>query len=261
MRVGAFDPSMFDEGEYVIVGTESVEPDGVTVYRKNNEADDFTTETVFRVMDDNSRYRYLKNVRSIVRVCNGSFSYKNGPTFFDAADPEVISADHETEALFDHVISHPNVPPSVCLMLLQYSGYSDPAPHHVAKCSAAFISGKFTFSSEGKETLEFGDGRRGHLGAVTASILLNEDAISPAVDQDPNTGAILSALVKLMKVMRGLKLKRTPHHKRTDGLMNELWQEKFGESPHGMPSTFSFYSLFYSPAGAHRAAGVSGVCC
>ena len=101
-----------------------------------------------------------------------------------------------------------------------------------------------------------GDGRRGNLAAVAASIVLYKDAISPTADLDPASGGVKSPLLKLMQVMRGFKLERSLHHRRTDGLLGPWIQESFGESPYGIPNQFSFYTIDFLPAGAHRTGGL-----
>ncbi|KAL7542381.1 hypothetical protein ACHAXR_012259 [Thalassiosira sp. AJA248-18] len=255
LSVGAFDPTMFGDTGYTTL-SESSDFNEVSVYSKNSMAD-FSTETVFRVMDSHSKnYLYLKNIRSVVRVCNGAFSFRNSPTFFDIVDPEIISAYHETDAYLDFVHNHDNTPPFVCKALIKLFGYSNASPMHIKACSTAFKAGSFTFTNpnDSTETLSYGDGHRGNLAAVAASIVLNNDAISPAADLDPSGGGIKSPLLKLMQVMRGLELKRSPHHRRTDGLISVEAQESIGETPYGNPGTFSFYGPDFSPAGPHREA-------
>lgn len=258
LKIGAFETTMFDDGTYIAL-LVSNDPNGVSVYKKSGMAD-YSMETVFRVLDVHNRdYIYLKNVHSIVKVCSGKFHFRNSPSFYDIVDPEVISAHHETEAYLDYVHNHRNTPPFVCKALLKYFGYSNPTPMHIQSCSAAFKAGSFTFTNpnDSSETLTYGDGRRGNLAAVAASIVLNDDALSPATDLDPAAGGLKSPLLKLMQVMRGFKLKRTLHHRRTDGLLGEWVQTAFGESPYGTPDQFSFYSLDFMPAGDHREAHVS----
>ena len=250
LKIGAFDPTMYDNGEYTELDTN--EPD-VVVYKKNG-SEDYSIDTVFQVLDHKAEVIFLKNVQSIVSVCDGKFSFRNPPTFFDTVDPEVLSGEHEFDALMDHVDAHPVTPPSTCHKMLKYYGFSNPTLQHVKSCVDSFKSGIFVYEAPGKDTLTYGDGRRGNLGACTAAIFLNKDAISPVAELDPASGGVQSPLLKFMKLMISMGLTRTLHNKRTDGLFTEYFQDAFGESPHGNPDAFSFYQLDYYPAGDHRVA-------
>lgn len=228
-KVGAIEPAIYGDEAYTLSSKSS---DDVLVYAKN-ESDSFATDTIFRVVDDNSNIHYRKNVYSLVRVCNGAFSFRNPVSFFDIVDPEVLSKEYEFDALMDHVNSHPNTPPSICIKLLKYHGFSNPTPHHIEACCKAYKAGKFTYTSEtnASEKLTFGGGQLGDLSAALASIYLDRDALSTAAALDPNTGGVHSPLHKFMRFITGMELTRLPHHKRTDGLFTDEWQEVMGESP------------------------------
>lgn len=255
LAVGAHDPAMFDfdatEDYTQVASSNDGTIDEVVAYKKGSEAD-YSKETVFRVFKDeySSEYIYLKNVESIVRVCDGKFSFRNSPTFYDIADPELISAYQEVEAYIDYVHNHPSAPPFVCDSLLKHFGYSNPSPQHVLACSTAFKSGRFTLGTQ-----TFGDGKRGNLAAISASIVLSDDALSPTVDLDPTAGGLKSPLLKLTQAMRSFKLTRALHHRRTDAYVAN--DALFGESPYGIPDQFSFFNPFNLPAGAHAESYVS----
>ena len=249
LKVGAFDPTMYEYNTLV----ESSDPADVSVYTKEN---DYSIDTVFRIVH-NSKHVFFKNMISVVEVCNGLFKFRNSPTFYDIADPQLISAYQETEAYIDYVHNHASAPPFVCSSLLKHFGYSNPSPNHVLACSNAFKAGTFNFANpeDANDAVPFGvAGQRGNLAAVAASIVLHDDALSAALDLDPAAGGTKSPLLKLTQTIRSFKLTRTLHHRRTDGLLRA---GVFGEGPYDIPDQFSFYSPFFLPAGAHQESSVS----
>ena len=250
LKVGAFDPlAMFDADVYTLVGTELSGQDDVTVYKKSSDTADYSTDTIFRVFKDDSSgdYIFLKNIVSIVKVCNQDlFSFRNGPTFYNIANPELYNAYHETEAYIDHVYNHPNTPPFVCKNLLKQFGYSNPSPkEQVLLCSNAFKSGIHTYTKDGGD-LTFGvAGERGNLAAVVASIVLSDVALSPTADLDVSGGGVKSPQLRLTQVLRSFELTRSLHHRRTDGFINTALM---GEGIYEIPDREStmLYSLFIS---------------
>lgn len=95
--IGAFDPTVMYDNYIALVETTAEE--GVSVY-KMSDSTDYSEHTIFRIKDTtNGDYIFLKNVESIVSVCNGAFFFRNSPTFYDIADPQLISAYHEVDFL------------------------------------------------------------------------------------------------------------------------------------------------------------------
>ncbi|KAL3805312.1 hypothetical protein HJC23_009019 [Cyclotella cryptica] len=251
--VGAFDPTaMFETNDYKAV-VETDADDGVSVYMKLGH-NEYSEHTIFRIKDRYSNdYIFLKNVRSTVAVCRGTFFFRNSPSFFDIVDPQLISASHEIDAYLDYVDRHTNTPPFVCKSLLKHFGYSNPSPQHVLGCSNAYKSGVFIWSNpkDPSDTVSFGSGVTGDLKAISASILLSGDALSATLDSDPSFGGIKEPLHKLMHIMRSLEFKRSLSHRRTERLISNIAQDILGQVPYGIPDQFSFFSPDYSPAGAH----------
>lgn len=227
LNVGAFDPVMFDNGDYKTV-VETGDPNGVSVYA-DSSMPDYSTETIFRIKDEHSDYIFLKNVQSTVKVCNGAFSFRNSPTFFDIVNPELISAYQETDAYMSHVSYHDSGPPFVCKSLFKHFGHSNPSPAQVLECSNAYKTGVYTWLNpeNSSEFLSIGNGKRGSLGAIAASIALSRDSISPTLDGDFSSGGLKEPLLKLMQVMRGFEFQRALHHRRTDGLLNGGFMKKY----------------------------------
>ena len=242
LHVGAFDPMVFDEGGYEVL-YESSNPMALSAYAKSGEGA-YSKHTIFRLVPDefSSEYIFLRNVISVVEVCQGEFTFRNPPSYYDATNPELLAATHEVENYLEHIHNNPNTPPSVCKMMIQYFGYNTPRNEQVANCSEAFKSGVFKFSSDdGADPISYGSAKRGDLAAVAASIVLSDDALSPAADADPSGGGLRSPLLKLLSVMRSLGLERHLHHRRTDGYVNQWIMEAFGESQYEIPDQFSFY--------------------
>ena len=220
LKVGAFDPAMYEDEAYTLLAGST---DEVAVYKKAGLAD-FTTESIFRVQHSlTNEDIFLKNVLSTVSACDGSFSFRNSPSFFSLTNPSTSAAYHELDAYMEMVDNHPSAPPFVCTSLLKLFGFSNADPNSVSACSQAYKEGKFTWTNpeDDQDTVQIGDGtQRGNLAAIAGSILLSRDALSPTVDQDPMEGALKSPVLKLLEVLRGFKLTRSLHHRRTDGVLN-----------------------------------------
>jgi hypothetical protein len=235
--IGAFDPTvMFEADEYTIL-IETDADDGVSVYKKSDQGD-YSQHTIFRVKGGyHNDYIFLTNVQSTVSVCKGKFFFRNAPTFYDIVDPQVISAYQEVEAYLDYVDGHVNTPPFVCISLLKHFGCSNPSPQQVLDCSNAYKSGKFTWynPTDSSDTILFGTGVRGDLQAVSASIVLSNDALSATLDSDPTFGGVKEPLHKLMQVMRGLEFTRSLTHRRTDRMISKTAQDIIGQVPYGTP--------------------------
>lgn len=110
--------------------------------------------------------------------------------------------------------------------------------------------------SDSSDVITFGNGSRGDLQAISASILLNSDSLSATLDADPTAGGVKEPLHKLMQVMRSLEFRRSLTHRRLDGLISAYTQQAFGQSPYGTPDQFSFFSPEYMPPGAHLEASL-----
>lgn len=86
-------------------------------------------------------------------------------------------------------------------------------------CSEAFKTGVYTFVHDSEE-LVFGSlGERGNLKAVTASIVLSNEALSVEADLDPNGGTVISPLLRLMHLSRSFSLTKSDHQRLTAGFL------------------------------------------
>ena len=257
LYVGAFDPTTMYADTYTAV-VETTADDGVSVYKELG-SEDYSNQTIFRVKSENGDgYVFLKNFQSTISVCDGTFFFRNSPTFYDIVDPQILSAYQEVDAYLDYVDKHGNTPPFVCKNLMKHFGYSNPSPDHVLSCSNAYKSGVFTWisPSDSSDTVSFGGGARGDLQAISASILLSRDSLSATLDSDPTFGGLKEPLHKLMHTMRSLGFQRSLKHRRTDRLLHYSAQDILGQAPYGVPDQFSFFSPEYMPAGAHIESGL-----
>ena len=238
LHIGAFAP---DTSYQLIDSSEDVE-----VYSKVASYD---LDTIIKVSNDyNGQPLYLKNMKSVVNVCDGAFKFRNAPTFYNLANADLVSAYQEMEAYLEAVINHDSAPPFTCTALLKHFGFSNPSADHVFQCSQAFKNGKFVFSDPENQgdDIEFGSGDRSDMHAILAAIVLSPESYSPSVVIDPANGGVQDPFEKLVHVMRSMKLNRSLHHRRTDGLMPNV-VANIGSGCHGLPSQFSFYSPDFIP--------------
>lgn len=77
---------------------------------------------------------------------------------------------------------------------------SNPSPGYVERVASAFTTG--SYSSNG---IDFGTGEYGDLEATVASILLDKEPLTVAVDADPTFGSAREPLLRVMHVMRSLE--------------------------------------------------------
>lgn len=232
LKVGHFDPDML-EG-YTTLAASTPE---ITVYKKDDEAD-YSIDTIFRVVNVyTGGFLYLKNVRSKVSVCNDAFSFRTPVSFYNLNNPTILDAEYELEAYLDHVNNHDSAPPFTCTSLMKHFDYPNASPPHVAGCSEAFKSGRYEFRNpeNPSQTVSFGDGERGNLNAVLASIVLSPEATSPTVTLDPAGGAITDPWDKVVKLMSRFELTREAHVRRMDGFIAGNTRSIIGVAPHSHP--------------------------
>jgi len=239
LTVGAFEPDMFNGGDYEVVG----DVNGVEAFRLTGTAD-FTTDTIFKVASEFGETIYLKNVESTVQV-GGKYNIRNPPNFMDIVDPEVRDAYYEVEAVLDHYVRHDNTAPFVSKLLIQRFGISNPSPRYVETVATAFQAGAYE-----SQNITFGDGKWGNLGATVAAILLDREATSTILDADPAHGSIREPLLKVVGFMRSMDFTRTNHSKLIYPLF-EVWaaNSRMGQMVWEAPDVFSFFAPDNVPAG------------
>ena len=192
-------------GSFVRVGCTSTACDGgddVEHWRPAavgslNDAVSLNEESVLCVVATGAHYL---NVESTV-VIGGSplvnYTFRNPPHFVSFTEPRPIDAAYETEALLDHLFTHPNVAPFIAHRLIQRLVTSNPTPRYVKEVARAFNVGSYG---------SFGDGVRGDLGAMVAAVLLDREARSATLDADPTHGVMREPLLKILHLMRSLEV-------------------------------------------------------
>ena len=258
LKIGFFDLQIFDVGTFIGVNVTD-DKDEVSVFRRSDVGEDYTTETVFRVWlnDIGGKYLFLKNVQSTVSACDGQFSFRNPPSFFDLVAPHLHSAYYEIEAYIDMVEGNENTPRFVCTTLLKQFGSSNPTGDQVSNCTMAYKQGVYTWrDSKSEQSVSFGAGERGDLRAVMGSVHLHPDILSPTTDLDPGSGSVREPQELLTNLMRSLEFQTTRHHRRTDGLLSTWTLEALGQVAYGTPNQFGYFDHHYSPPGPHKDAAL-----
>ncbi|GBG30981.1 Hypothetical Protein FCC1311_072022 [Hondaea fermentalgiana] len=236
LRIGSGAPQLlsddFKEGET---------KNGVTAWHKKS-GKAFSDETVFEVEVVSGTTRYFVNMESIVHIPGTSASFRNPPTFHDVAEIKTRDAMHETEAVIEQYVTHPNAAPFIARQLIQHLVTSNPSPRYVGAVADAFRSGKY----DGVGTGKFGD-----MKATVAAVLLDREARSSVIDADPTYGQHRESLTKVIHFMRSMEIKP----KRALVVLQELLLAT-GMEPHDAPTVFSFYQPGYSPSGVLRNASL-----
>ena len=233
----------------VEVLTEAIQtPDGYVYspefYEFTATSDDliYNSDTIFEVPTATGSPKFLKNEALSVLVDDTSF--RNPPTIMDFEHPTVRQAELETEAVLDHLTTHPSTAPFICRKIMQLLTSSNPSPRYVLEVVTAFRTGEYggrVYSGE------YGD-----LGAAIAAIFLDREARDLTLDLDPAAGKVREPLLKLLHAFRSLEF--VPSR----GMEIEMphLDTKIGQQAYRAPSVFNFYLPDYSPAGAVAKAGL-----
>lgn len=137
------------------------------------------------------------------------------------------SAEQELANVLTIIFNNPNLPPFVCRQLIEKLVTSNPSPAYVARVTAAFTSGIFQ---------NYGTGKRGDLQAVTAAILLDDearrgDSPSTAVASD---GKLREPVVMMVALARAF-------HANTDGTGFTGQSGTMSQSLFNSGSVFNFF--------------------
>mmetsp|Transcript_8963 Transcript_8963/g.10761 ORF Transcript_8963/g.10761 Transcript_8963/m.10761 type:complete len:2332 (-) Transcript_8963:118-7113(-) len=238
LRIGAFDPSLYDNDEYVECTT--ISNDNVTIYVKTSLSSscinlDFNIDVIFEIKDQTDESLFYLNLESIVQVGNGAYEFRNPPMMISVLEPTVRDAQYEVEAVFDHLMGHPNTPPFVAYRMIQRFVSSNPSPRYVKAVARAFKIGTYQ---------GYGTGKRGDLAATIAAVLLDQEARSTTLLHDPNHGQLREPLIKLIHFMRAMEFKQSFGH--PELFLNAM---DFAQSPYAQPSVFNFFLPEYQPSG------------
>jgi len=245
---GAFSPDMFDNGTYALIEEDG----GVSVYdfKPNSieSPDEYDEFTVFKVVDEMHETVYFKNTLSTVTF-GGLYAMRNPVSFFDLVRLEKRDVYYEVDAFLSSLVRHKNTAPAISRKFIQYFGVSNPSSSYVQRVTQAFIDGTFV-----SENVSFGDGTYGSLAAMGAAIILDPEAQSVILDEDPVNGHIREPLLKVMNVLRSIIFQRDPTVKLRYGLLHDM-PRKIGQMVHEAPNQFSFFSADFSPPGFFASVG------
>jgi uncharacterized protein (DUF1800 family) len=109
---------------------------------------------------------------------------------------------HETDAVLDSYLVHPNTAPFLAARFCQRFGISNPSPRYVTAVATAFRTGSYTHAGSG---LRFGKGVYGDLEAAFGAVLLDREARTSLLDADPAHGSMREPLLKVLAVMRSME--------------------------------------------------------
>lgn len=208
LHIGAAPPSHYDSGTYALCATAAcTSSSGVQLYTRGTASTPlFDENAIFVIVVNattatNGRTLYLANKASTVTVTGSAHTFRNPPSLMTLIDPTQRDALYETEALLDHLFYHPNVAPFVAIRLIQRLAASNPSPRYVATASAAFRMGSY-----GGRTYT---GQYGDIGAAVAAVLLDREARSLVLANDPTHGHLREPLLKLLHFMRAMEFNST----------------------------------------------------
>jgi uncharacterized protein (DUF1800 family) len=150
----------------------------------------------------------------------------------DPADRDAITRD--MKAALDNIFSHPNVGPFVSKQLIQRLVTSNPSPAYISRVVAKFENN--------------GQGVRGDLGAVVKQILLDPDARSLTLAQNPSYGKQREPNVRLAHYLRSMGAKSKSGRNNIGEWVASI-DKGLTQAPLLAPSVFNFFSPNFSKPG------------
>ena len=167
LPIGAPPPEHYGNGAYSLCATATCAGLGnlVTLYTRGTpEAPLMDQTAIVRVVVNGTRVAHLANRQSVVSLAQGTYTFRNPPSFMSVHELTARDAIYETDALIDHLVYHANTAPFISKALIQFLVTSNPSPRYVASVVAAFKTGQY----EG----EVFTGQHGDLGAAVTALLL-----------------------------------------------------------------------------------------
>ena len=123
LLIGSAPPDAFADGVYTQCSSSQCAEAlaaGVAVYLHSASSGSLDERAIFRIHLNSTlggswtRPVFLANKASIVRVAGGAFAFRNPPKFHSFIRPSIRDAEHETDALIDHLFWHKNVSNIAC---------------------------------------------------------------------------------------------------------------------------------------------------
>ncbi len=156
---------------------------------------------------------------------------------------------HETDEVIDSLFYHPSHPPFLAMRLAQRFGLSNASPSLIERVAKAYEAGTYESNS-----LQFGSGKYGDLGALIAAILLDPESREAVLDADQSHGQAKAPLDKVISVFRSMGLKfESPLAMPT--LIDTF--DAIGQGSFESPSVFNFYLVEYGQPGVIQNAGLT----
>ncbi len=169
-------------------------------------------------------------------------------SFLGETIPAGTGGAESVDRALDILFNHPNVAPFVSRQLIQRLVTSNPEPAYVERVARVFENGRYTMP----DGVAVGEGRRGDLKATIAAILLDEEARTPALRDDPTFGKVREPFLRFIHWARAFGANDA---RITNQVL--LWN---GESPDRLtqlplraPSVFNFYRPGYMAPGTQTA--------
>ena len=151
--LGSAPPDAFADTVYTMCATsecDAARAAGVTVFLHSASSPEggLDEHSIFHIRLNSTlgawtRSGYFVNKRSIVRVAGGDYGFRNPPKFHSFIRPSVRDAEHEIEAVIDHLFWHKNVAPFIATRLIQRMTTSNPSPRYVRTVADAFRAGTY----------------------------------------------------------------------------------------------------------------------
>lgn len=166
---------------------------------------------------------------------------------FGDGDHLLAFAEHETNALIDHIVEHGNTAPFIAKRLIQRLVTSNPSPRYVKAVATAFKKGTYGSPSQRTYSGNFGD-----MAATFSAIFLDDEARSSVLDFDPTHGQLREPLLKVMHLLRAMEFKS--EHNRDIEL--SFLENKIGQMAFASPSVFSYFLPEFAPNGPVQTKGL-----
>ncbi|MEZ5303935.1 MAG: DUF1800 family protein [Verrucomicrobiales bacterium] len=144
----------------------------------------------------------------------------------------------DVNAAIDNLFNHPNTGPFIGRLLIQRLVSSNPSPAYVGRVAAAFADN--------------GSGVRGDMKAVVRAILLDPEARSAAMRENPAHGKLREPFLKCVNLARAFNAASQSGWYYLDAFTLDHVQE-----PLKSPSVFNFFLPAYSPPGELAQSGLA----
>ncbi len=152
--------------------------------------------------------------------------------------PANLGGTEDLKRALDALFTHPNCAPFICKQLIQRLVTDNPSPAYVYRVAQKFENN--------------GAGVRGDLGAVVRAILIDYEARSPLVADDPGYGKLKEPLLRLTALLRGFSATSTTGRNQLENAVYLALNQGALESP----TVFNFFEPGYVYPGALAAAGL-----